>query len=271
MSSRKTDFAIPEESSSHKKIGKSLGKTTSSFFDIFADEEEEKPDFRNPANRKRFVSVVFAIITIQLMLTVVCTVPFDMKEEAKQIVLEKSWLIWVFLMILVVPYFMLVCCESTRREFPTNIVLLFFLTIGMAGTCACCSAWFETVAVLYTFVLIVFVTVFITIVACASKRDFTNYKWIAIIMMVFLILFAIVAVILATTTRYDFNTFIYPGILVAIFTAFLLHDANAIMGGNRLAHITPKDYICGAAQVYVDVVGIFWWFLETVGTPTDTD
>lgn len=265
-------FSIPEDRKSGKKSKPTL-KTSASKASFLSEyyEEEHKPDFSDPGNRSRFTAIVFSIITFQLMFTVGCALPFVVLDEAKQLVLDNSWVIFVFLVVLIVPYFMLVCCETTRKEFPTNIVLLLFLTIGMAGTCACCTVWFETVVVLYTFVLTVVVTFLIAILACGCRFEITSWKWILVIMGIFLFIFVLMAIVIAVVANYPFATFLYPGILVAIFSAFLLHDIKSVMGGHRVSHITPSDYIVGAAQVYVDVVGLFLTFLEIVGTITEND
>lgn len=56
-----------------------------------------------------------------------------------------------------------------------------------------------------------------------------------------------------------------PGHSCLISLQFLAYDTQLVLG-NRKHTISPEDYITGALQIYTDIVYIFTFVLQLVGS-----
>lgn len=236
----------------------------------FSDDEQFDTAFDDSKIRSKFVFKVYTILTLQLAFTTLLNIPFLMIDEVQEFATDYPWGIFICLVVFVVPYFMLVCCESTRRNFPTNIMLLFLMTLGMAGVCGYSTARLDTEVVFYAFMLTVVVTVAITVMAIICPFDFTSCTMVVCVMVVVVMLFAVVAGIIVMVTKSRIVNIIYAGVCVILFSLFLIFDTQAIIGGRRVS-LSPEEYILGAVQIYVDIIEIFLNFLELIGACTEND
>lgn len=58
---------------------------------------------------------------------------------------------------------------------------------------------------------------------------------------------------------------VYAALGAICFTLFLAYDTQLVLG-NRKHTISPEDYITGALQIYTDIVYIFTFVLQLVGS-----
>uniref|UniRef100_A0A1B6KGI1 Uncharacterized protein n=1 Tax=Graphocephala atropunctata TaxID=36148 RepID=A0A1B6KGI1_9HEMI len=233
-------------------------------------DDDKTNSFADSAVRSKFVRKVYLILSVQLGFTTVFNIPFLYMDNVQEFIYDYSWVVFVALAVFVVPYFMLVCCESTRRSFPTNTILLLIMTIGMAGVCGFVTAKLDTEVVFYAFLLTVVVTLSITVLAIFCPFDFTSCQMVMCVVFIVLTVFAMIAAVIVIVTHSRIVNLIYAGICVILFSLFLIFDTQAIIGGRRVS-LRPDEYILGAIQIYVDVVEIFLNFLELIGACTEND
>uniref|UniRef100_A0A1B6GL09 Uncharacterized protein n=1 Tax=Cuerna arida TaxID=1464854 RepID=A0A1B6GL09_9HEMI len=232
--------------------------------------DDKTNSFADSAIRSKFVRKVYLILSIQLGFTTIFNIPFLYMDDVQEFIYDYSWVVFVALSVFVVPYFMLVCCESTRRSFPTNMILLLIMTVGMAGVCGFVTGKLDTEVVFYAFLLTVVVTLSITILAIFCPFDFTSCTMVMCVVFIVLIVFAMIALVIIIVTHSRIMNLIYAGICVILFSLFLIFDTQAIIGGRRIS-LSPDEYILGAIQIYVDIIEIFLNFLELIGACTEND
>uniref|UniRef100_A0A1B6IAP3 Uncharacterized protein n=1 Tax=Homalodisca liturata TaxID=320908 RepID=A0A1B6IAP3_9HEMI len=232
--------------------------------------EDKANSFADSAVRSKFVRKVYLILSVQLGFTTAFNIPFLYMDDVQEFIYDYSWIVFVALSVFVVPYFMLVCCESTRRSFPTNVILLVIMTIGMAGVCGFVTGKLDTEVVFYAFLLTVVVTLSITVLAIFCPFDFTSCTMVMCVVFIVLIAFSMIALVIIIVTHSRIVNLIYSGICVILFSLFLIFDTQAIIGGRRVS-LSPEEYILGAIQIYVDIVEIFLNFLELIGACTEND
>ena len=109
-----------------------------------AEAEEESPymAFQNKQIRNGFVRKVFAILAMQLALTIGGVAAMVTTESVVSYVQRTPALFWVAWVVTVLVLSALVCCTECRRHFPLNYVLLFVFVSARAmfvvrvGRCA---------------------------------------------------------------------------------------------------------------------------------------
>nr|XP_037278935.1 protein lifeguard 1-like isoform X2 [Rhipicephalus microplus] len=88
--------------------------------------------FSNKEIRRVFVRKVYAILMIQLAITFGAVALFIYEPHVKLFVQRNMGAYIGAYVAFIVLYIMLVCCESLRRSYPTNIILLFLFTLVMS-------------------------------------------------------------------------------------------------------------------------------------------
>lgn len=217
--------------------------------------------FSDAAIRAQFVRKVYLILSLQLGFTAMFNIPFLTVDGIQEFVYKYPWIVFFVVPVFVIPYFTLVCCEVTRRTFPTNMILLCLMTLGMSCVGGYVTAKLNTEVVIYAFTLTSLVTLSVTTLAVFCPFDFTSCQMVMCVVLIVLIIFSTIASVVIIYTNSNFANLIFAGVCVVLFSLFLMFDTQAIVGGRRV-QIKPEEYTLAAIQIYVDLVEIFLNFLE---------
>ncbi|CAG5098878.1 Oidioi.mRNA.OKI2018_I69.XSR.g16054.t2.cds [Oikopleura dioica] len=215
--------------------------------------------FDNNDVRRLFIRKVYAILSVQLIVTAGFIAAFMSSEEIKGYMrTDGAPILYASLGVYMVTYFCLVCpCCNFQRKFPLNVIMLCLFTIAMSVVAAAVASSYNTDVVL----LAAATTATIVLVTFMTKFDITKFWYIGLIgglaMMFVWPWFFILGV---SETSYA----IYCGFGVMLFTFYLAYDTKTILGGGRM-EIGPDDYIVAVVQLYVDIVQIFLYLLRIFG------
>uniref|UniRef100_A0A1B6DEB0 Uncharacterized protein n=1 Tax=Clastoptera arizonana TaxID=38151 RepID=A0A1B6DEB0_9HEMI len=238
-----------------------------STYQINPNDEEINDDprfhhsFNNSVVRAKFIRKVYTILTLQLSFTVIFVLPFMFIDEVQEFVDDYFMLVYVGLALFIIPYIMLICWESIRRSFPTNIILLCLMTLGLSIICGFTTARLSTEVVFYSFLTTLVVTATITVMAIFCPFDITSCGMVLCILTLILAIYGMIAIILTILLRTKIYQLIFSAIAVILFSLYLMYDTQVIMGG-RSVTIDPEDYIQAASQLYIDIVYIFLHLLH---------
>lgn len=217
--------------------------------------------FSDKEIRRKFVRKVYSILVVQLLFTFGIVALFVFERHVQEFV-QKNMIIYIISYVtLLVTYFVLVCCQSVRRQFPGNLICLAVFTLAMTYVAAAISSFHETSTVMIAAGICAGTCLVITLFSMWTKFDFTGfgpYLYIACWVLVF---FGIACIF----TYREIMMTVYSGLGALLMMLFLAYNTQMIMGG-RKHEISPEEYISGALQLYVDIVYMFLFLLRLVGS-----
>lgn len=59
---------------------------------------------------------------------------------------------------------------------------------------------------------------------------------------------------------------VYAAVGALIFSIYLVIDTQMIVGGSHRQQFSPEEYIFGAITLYTDIINIFMFILQLVGS-----
>ncbi|XP_067634073.1 protein lifeguard 1-like [Eurosta solidaginis] len=218
-------------------------------------------DFDDRYIRHAFISKVFSIVAAQLLVTLAILAIFVFVDAVQDFVGENRWLMWVALALLIATMLPIACCESVRRSYPINFILLILFTLAESFYLGCIAIRHTPDVVLIAVGITAVVVVALTIFALQTSIDFTACWAFLLIASVVLIIIGIVAIFVPSRIL----IICYCSIGVVIFSMYLVFDIQIMMGGRHKFAISPEDYIFAALSIYIDIVTIFMYILTLLG------
>ncbi|XP_066147002.1 protein lifeguard 2-like [Euwallacea fornicatus] len=210
-----------------------------------------------------FVRKVFAILGSQLLFTFSMILLTLFHEPTKKFVAKDLVLLSVMTFMIFGLYLVLICYNGARRIFPLNFILLALLTISMSYLGAAASCKTESKTVLITVGGTCAVCIVVSLLAFQTWFDITKWSFILIMATVVVLIFSLIVTIVSIFTRQMVLYLVYSGIIVTLFSVFLMFDMQCILRGRRV-QLFPEEYIYGALTLYVDIILIFTHMLNLV-------
>ncbi|KAJ6665584.1 hypothetical protein lerEdw1_003427 [Lerista edwardsae] len=215
-------------------------------------------DWDDKKVRHTFIRKVYSIISVQLLLTVGIISIFTFVEPVSAFVRRNVAVYYASYAVFLVTYLVLVCCEGPRRRFPWNLILLTVFTLAMGFMTGTIASMYSTKAVLIAMIITAIVAIIVTV-------DFTSCAGLFCVLgIVVMVTGIITAIVLAFKYVYWLHM-LYAGIGAVAFTLFLAYDTQLVLG-NRKHTISPEEYVYGALKIYTDIVYIFTFLLQIVGS-----
>uniref|UniRef100_A0A023GM03 Putative n-methyl-d-aspartate receptor glutamate-binding subunit n=1 Tax=Amblyomma triste TaxID=251400 RepID=A0A023GM03_AMBTT len=245
-------------------FGKPLSEPGSTTEPMERDTEpaiESWSGFSNKEIRRIFVRKVYAILMVQLAITFAFIALFIYEPHVKGFVQTNLGAYIAAYVAFFVLYLALVCCESLRRSYPTNIILLFVFTLVMSYMVGVISSFHNTETVFMAAGICAACCLAVSVFSFHTKFDFTSCAGFLFVAVWALFLFGILTIF---TYNRILNT-VYAVLGAVLFMAFLAFDTQMLMGGRKL-ELSPEEHIFAALQLYMDIVQIFLFILRIMGS-----
>ncbi|NWV34348.1 LFG3 protein, partial [Grantiella picta] len=219
--------------------------------------------------RHTFIRKVYAIISLQLLVTVAIISLFTFVDQVNSFVRKNVAIYYASYAVFLVTYLVLVCCQGPRRRFPWNIILLsiFVSGLGLArgpGDCVVPSvrSMYQTKAVLIAMVITAIVAIIVTIFCFQTKARRGTHPALPSVGQVGGAGHSPCSCPLPL--QVPWLHMLYAAIGAIAFTLFLAYDTQLVLG-NRKNTLSPEEYIYGALTIYTDIIYIFTFILQIVG------
>ena len=186
------------------------------------------------------------IRTVQLLLTTFMSSISFFSDSYRQWIQGNFWLLLVS--VFGALGFMLVTYWK-RKSYPANLLFLTGFTILEAYSVSVVTSLYEANSVVLALVLTLGIFVALTLFACQSKYDFTNWMPYLFGGLWFLILFGFVAAFFPRSSTVEL---IYGGVGALIFSAYILVDTQLV-----LRHYHVEEEIAAAISLYLDILNLF--------------
>eukprot|EP01046_Picozoa_sp_COSAG06_P019871 COSAG06_NODE_1432_length_9478_cov_5.092014_9_plen_381_part_00 len=233
-----------------------------------------------PEVRRGFVVKVYGILLLQLLLTfgmVFVAVFVDAVKErlcgglanvhpsggCKEMTETLGYTLTVCLVLSFVFICALSCCPKLARRVPHNYAILFFFTLceGFVISIICLSynAVAVGIAAGMTCVVVLGLSAF---AASPCAGDFTGCTpWLLALGLAY-VAFQIAAVFLVDSGISDGQVGL-AGVGCAIFSLYMVHDTQQVIGGkHRHTVVDVDDYVYAALSIYLDIINMFLFFLQ---------
>ncbi|KAK6471212.1 protein lifeguard 2-like [Huso huso] len=215
--------------------------------------------------RRVFIRKVYAILMVQLFVTVSIVALFTFCDPVRIYVQSNPGWYWASYAVFFVTYLVLACCSAPRRYFPWNLILLSIFTLSMSYMTAMLSSYYNTKSVLLCLGITAMVCLSVTIFSFQTKFDFTSCQGVLFVLMMVLFFSGIVMAIVLPYRYVPWLHVVYAILGAIVFTMFLAFDTQLLMGNRRYA-MSPEEYIFGALNIYLDIIYVFSFFLQIFGS-----
>jgi len=225
--------------------------------EVMDEEFEEKKTFETI--RRGFIRKVYGIIFFQLLITTTVIYFSITNEILMKFMLSNVWPLYLSCVASIIVVIILVCGKLTRTV-PVNYFLLIVLTLLEAFMASYTTIYFQPISVLVCAGLTMLIVFALTMYACFTKRDMT-------MMGGFLFCFSIILIFLGIV-GFFFTSYFYQMFLnslgVLLMSLYLIFDTQLVIGNKRNL-IDVDDYILGALNIYLDIIGLFLRILKLFG------
>jgi len=214
--------------------------------------------------RMGFVRKVYAILSVQLLLTTAIAVPFQRMTKTE--VESHVWLLFVSTGVLICTMCVLLCCRQQMRTFPMNYIILFVMTAAMGVSVGFTSAMYTWQSVALAAGITVGVFLAMTAYAWTTTTDFTGFGPYLFAGLMCLSLFGFVLCILGWFgVHIQWAIMLYDLAGVLLFTFYIVFDTQLIIGGSHQVSFSLDDYCFAALNLYLDIINLFLHLLRLFG------
>ncbi|NWV79123.1 LFG3 protein, partial [Dasyornis broadbenti] len=225
--------------------------------------------------RHTFIRKVYAIISLQLLVTVGIISVFTFVHPVRSFVQRNVAIYYASYAVFLVTYLVLVCCQGPRRRFPWNIILLSIFTLAMGLMTGTIASMYQTKAVLIAMIITAIVAIVVTIFCFQTKARRGTHPALPSVGQVGRAGRSSPALPAACQQpgspcpcplplQVPWLHMLYAAIGAIAFTLFLAYDTQLVLG-NRKNTLSPEEYIYGALTIYTDIIYIFTFILQIVG------
>ncbi|KZS20187.1 protein lifeguard 1 isoform X1 [Daphnia magna] len=217
--------------------------------------------FSEKSVRMAFVRKVYAILMVQLAITVAFISLFVYEPNVKLYSREHPEMWWIAFTMTFVLLIVLACCNDFRRRWPLNIILLGLFTACEGFMLGAVSSLYRSEDVLIAAGICTAVCLALTLFAMQTKWDFTACGGILFVCVIVLFIFGIVAICIPGKVIH----LVYASLGALLFSVYLVFDTQLMLGGKHKYSISPEEYIFAALNLYLDIINIFLYILAIVG------
>ncbi|OJJ57087.1 hypothetical protein ASPSYDRAFT_59490 [Aspergillus sydowii CBS 593.65] len=205
--------------------------------------------------RMQFIRKVYAILTVQLLATAIMSSISFFSDGYRTWIQSNVWVMFVSLFgalgLMLVTFW-------KRKSYPTNLLFLSGFTLLEAYAISVVTSFYESRIVLQALILTLGLFVGLTLFACQTKYDFTNWMPYLFGALWFLILFGFVAMFVPHSSTLEL---VYGGLGALIFSGYILVDTQLIM-----RHYHVEEEIAASISLYLDVLNLFLSILRILNS-----
>ncbi|XP_049588756.1 fas apoptotic inhibitory molecule 2b isoform X2 [Syngnathus scovelli] len=217
----------------------------------------------NQTVRRTFIRKVYAILMVQLLVTVGIVALFTFCAPVRFFIQTHPSLYMASSLLFFATYIALSCCGDLRRQVPWNIILLVIFTLSMAFMMGFVSSFYNTKSVMLCLGITAIVCFSIIVFSFQSKVDVTSCQGFLFSLCMVMLLGALVL----TAVPFGYIPWLQAICAVfgaILFTLFLAFDTQMLLG-NKHVSISPEEYVFATLSIYLDIIYLFSFLLQLAG------
>lgn len=193
--------------------------------------------------------------TVQLLLTTILSSVSFFSDSYKVWIQGNPWLL--ILSVFGALGFMLATFWK-RKSYPANLLFLSAFTLLEAYSISVVTSFYDSRVVIQALVLTLGIFVALTLFACQTKYDFTNWMPYLAGALWFMILFGFVAMFLPFNSGLETA---YGAVGALVFSGYILVDTQLVM-----RHYHVEEEIAASISLYLDVLNLFMSILRILNS-----
>ncbi|KAB2578580.1 Inhibitor of apoptosis-promoting Bax1-related protein [Lasiodiplodia theobromae] len=205
--------------------------------------------------RMQFIRKVYAILTVQLLMTAVLSSISFFSEGYRHWIQGNQWMMWISLFGAI--GFMLLTFWK-RKSYPTNLLFLTGFTVLESYSISVITSYYEATIVLEALIFTLAIFVALTAFACQSKYDFTSWMPYLFGAIWVLIIFGFMSAFFPYNSKVELG---YGIVAALIFSGYILVDTQLIM-----RHYHVEEEIAAAMSLYLDILNLFLAILRILNS-----
>ncbi|KIY99770.1 hypothetical protein MNEG_8190 [Monoraphidium neglectum] len=217
------------------------------------------------AMRHGFLRKVLGIVCAQLLLTAAIAAPFPF-GPGRAWLSHNQWAVPLAAIVTFGTLICLVCSESARRSFPSNILLLGVFTAAQGVLVGVSCAAYSTPTVLMAVVMTAAVSLALVAYAMQTRYDFTASGGMLYSAVWILLLGTLASALLPRLKVLDL---LIAGSGALVFCCYLVYDVQLLISGEHSVSISVDEPIVAALNIYVDLINVFLFILQLLGREDD--
>lgn len=145
-----------------------------------------------------------------------------------------------------------------RKSYPANLLFLSGFTALEAYSISVVTSFYDARIVVQALIITLAIFVALTVFACQTKYDFTNWMPYLFGALWLLIIFGFMAAFFPYNSSLEL---VYGGVAALIFSGYVLVDTQLIM---RHYHI--EEEIAASISLYLDIINLFLSILRILNS-----
>ncbi|XP_017342713.1 protein lifeguard 2 [Ictalurus punctatus] len=214
--------------------------------------------------RRTFIRKVYAILALQLSVTLAIVSIFIFCEPIKDYIQANPGWYWAAYAVFAVTYITLSCCAGPRRQFPWNLILLAIFTLSLSYMTGMLSSYYNTKSVMICLGITVLVCLSVSVFSFQTKIDVTSCHGVLFVMCSSFFICGLVLAFILPFGHVPWMQAVFAGMGAVLFSMFLAFDTQLLIGKKRY-NISPEEYVFATLNIYLDIVYIFSFFLQIFG------
>lgn len=208
-----------------------------------------------------FIRKVYAILTAQLLATVLIASPFVF-------FLPPGWAQehqGLFVVSAIAALAVIIagsCNPSLFKTYPQNYLFTALFTVFEAITVGFAVSAYTADSVCMVFLLTMIVTGSLSVYAARTENDFTEMGGYMVMALMCMIGFGLLMMFFPAV---PFLQKVYATFGALLFGGFIVYDTQMILGGKHKFKFSVDDYVFAAINIYLDILNLFLYLLQLFG------
>ena len=192
------------------------------------------------------------------------TVAIFASDNFKFWLLTNPWVLILSSIVSIILIYALGCYKQVARSVPLNYVLLTLFTVCEALLVASICSRYDSATVMIAAAVTAAAVVGLTIYAFKTDSDFTVLGGVLFAALLILL----VASVIAIFVHNRWLQLVIACLGAIIFSIYIVFDTQLIIGKHQYS-LSIDDYIWAAMMLYIDIVQLFIYILQILGSKSN--
>ncbi|KAJ4912279.1 Bax inhibitor-1 family protein [Raphanus sativus] len=219
---------------------------------VIGDKELYPKMTESPGLRWAFIRKVYAVLTLQLIVTVgVSSVVFFVGDISVFVTTTTPGLV-VFFVSLVIPLLMLWPLIVFAKKHPVNLIILMLFTLTISFAVGLCCSFSKGKIVLEAAILTATMVLGLTIYTFWAVRRGHDFSFLEPFLFGALLIILVFSIIQVLHPLGKLSSMIFSCFASVVFCGYIVYDTNQL-----IKKLNYDEYIHAAICLYLDVINLF--------------
>lgn len=218
--------------------------------------------FNNIRIRMEFIRKTYSILCEQLLYTFGLVLLATFNDGFKYLMQSNLWFTWICIIFEFVLIFSLIFMWNIQKIYPYNYIFLAIFTLPFGYTTAFVTTIYDPSIVLSAIGTTLIIVAGLTLFACQTKVDFTEFYGILFIGLTSLTTTSIVMLFVCGQNECETLDMIQIVSGIFIFIGYIVVDTQMMIGGGHSRQFEPDEHVIAAMNLYLDVINLFLKLLK---------